>query len=158
MPQRCLCVLQVGAAEPYPLVHSELLLAHRLHSCVNTLLCLRIYPLLKSSGWSDGLYCGSSVPHECSKHTSLQLLVERPSGTARAGVIQPCHPQAQSCRTRDVIPFPMGGPAIQGPYILTYDQFASLTEAGSIYEAGNCCFSDLNSEREMHPVGCCAKW
>lgn len=73
------CVLQVGAAGPYPLVLSELLLAHRLHSCLSTVLCLRMYPLLESSGWRHGLYCRSSVPRERSKRTSLQLLVEKPN-------------------------------------------------------------------------------
>lgn len=52
----------------------------------------------------------------------------------------------------------MGGLATQGPYILTYGQFESLTEAGRIYEGGKCCFSDLNTEREMHTAGSCANW
>lgn len=57
-----------------------------------------------------------------------------------------------------MIPHPMGGRAVQGPYILTYGQFESLTEAGRIYEAVKCCFSDLSSRREMQTAGCCAEW
>lgn len=70
------CVLQVEAARPYPVLHSEL--AYGLHSCLNRVLCLRMCPVLKKGGWREVLYCGSSVPHECSKFMSLQLLVERP--------------------------------------------------------------------------------
>ena len=158
MPQEAPVRATGGSSWAMPSGPQWALLAHRLCSCVSTVLCPRMCPLLNSSGWKDGLHCGSSVSYECSRSMSLQLLVERTLGTTSARVIQPCHPQAQSCRTRDVIPLPMGGPATQGPCILTCGQFGSLAEAGRIYEAGKCCFSDLSSEREMHTAGCSAKW
>lgn len=114
------------------------------------LLCLRIDLFLKSSGCRNGLYFRPSVPCECRKWTSLELFEETSLGITRDGVIQPCHPPVQSCRTGEVIPLVMEGPATQGPCILTCGQVEGLTEAGRIYEAGKCWFSDLSRERETH--------